>query len=189
LSLESEKKLIAKAKEGDNRAFDELVSHYLEKSFSVAYRYTNTEEDAKDMIQETLLKVFKNIHRFNEKYPFSSWYFKILINNCINFLKKVKIKRKSENIMLQDSDFHNENDTDSLSPENGFIKREKTLIIREGLQHINEKQRSALILHDIEGFTQEETAEILGCPVGSVMSRLYYGRKKLKKILKQKYGF
>ncbi|RKY89152.1 hypothetical protein DRQ09_01860 [candidate division KSB1 bacterium] len=75
-----------------------------------------------------------------------------------------------------------------LNPEESFIRKEETSVIIRSLNRIPEKQRSAIILHDIEGFTQEEVAEILGCPVGSVMSRLFYGRKKLKKILKQNFG-
>ena len=189
MSSESEKILVRKAKGGDNRAFDELVSIYLHKSFSVALRYTNSEEDAKDMVQETLLKVYKNIHRFDEKYPFSPWYFRILINNSINFLKKAKIKRKAEEFINQESKSNTESEAGTISPEEGLIKDEKALIIRKSLEQIPEKQRSAIILHDIEGFTQEDTAKMLGCPVGSVMSRLFYGRKKLKKILKQNLGF
>jgi len=188
LGSEEEKYLIRKAKEGNNRAFDELVSKYLGKSFSLALRYTNDEDDAKDVVQDTLLKVYNNLYRYNEQYPFSAWYYKILTNNCINFVKRVKMKRKAEDTLYQDLNTSGGTELD-ISPEEGFLTEEKVRLIEDGLMQISLKQRSAIILHDIEGFTQEETAKILGCPVGSVMSRLYYGRKKLKGILKHKLRF
>ncbi len=182
--------LVREVKKGNDEAFNELVLKYMKKAYYVAYRYMKKEEDAKDMVQEAFLKVFINIDKFDEKYNFSSWFFRILINCCINTLKKQN-KRK---FLFDSFGKDKESDLDKLeigketstkTPEECLIHKESSKIIMDGINTLPEKQKDVLILYDIEGFSQNEVSQILNIPVGSVMSRLFYGRKKLKKYFEK----
>ena len=181
--------LIYNIKRGDEKAFDELVRMYMEKAYSVALRFMRSDEDAQDIVQEAFLKVFINIEGYNEKYNFSSWFYRILVNCCINALKKRDRRRflsdlfQSGNKELEIDKFEIGKDNSIKDPEEDLIQKEKKEIIMEGVYSLPEKQRDVLILYDIEGFSQQEISLILNIPVGSVMSRLFYGRKRLKKYL------
>jgi len=179
--------LIEKAKSGDNAAFDRLTELYLKKAYSIAYRYTGNDGDARDIVQEAFYKVYVNLHRYNPKFPFSSWFFRILINSSINYSKRERRKRflfldrnpKSEiNPVDETPDLH-------ANPERQYINKEIQQLLHKGLEALPHKQRSAIILFDLEGFSQQEVAQILKCPQGSVMSRLFYGRRKLRKYLEK----
>ena len=182
---QKDRDLVLRLKNGDERAFDSLISIYLQKSYGVALRLMGNDNDAREMIQETSIKAFNNLYRFDFNSPFGPWFTRILVNTCINQLKKNKLRRF---FSLSDPDEH-EGVERSIqlqtedSPVDELIKKERTKIIENALQKIPEKQRIAIILFDIEGYSQEEVAGILNCPVGSVMSRVYYGRKRLKKLL------
>lgn len=182
-----EQALILKAKDGDRKAFDVLTEMYIKKAFAVAFRYTGNESDARDIVQEGFYKVFVNLHRYDPKYPFSAWFFRILINSSINYSKKEKRKR---NLFQENSPNSDINPVDITpdragTPEDDLLNNELKDVLRKGLDTLPAKQRSAIVLFDLEGFSQQEVAEILGCPQGSVMSRLFYGRQKLKKYLEK----
>ena len=184
-----ENKLIENIKKGDNRAFDKLVQMYMKRAYSVAFRYMQKDEDAQDMVQEAFIKVYINIDKFNENYGFSSWFYRILINCCINALKR---RQKSGSLTYpweKDKEIGVDDNIGDLNvtkdPEEDLILKEKNRIIMDGINSLPSKQKDVLILYDIEGFDQREISNILNIPVGSVMSRLFYGRKKLKKYLEK----
>lgn len=185
--LVDELDIIEKAKSGDRNAFDRLTGLYLKKAYSIAFRYTGNDGDARDIVQEAFYKVYVNLHRYNSKFPFSSWFFRILINSSINYSKRERRKR----FLFQDrnpkSDVNpvEESPDFSANPEHTYINKEVQKLLRKGLHTLPEKQRSAIILFDLEGFSQQEVAKILKCPQGSVMSRLFYGRRKLRKYLEK----
>ena len=183
-----ERELIEKAKNGDRKAFDRITEMYLDKAFSIAFRYTGNEIDTRDIVQEAFYKVYVNLHRYDSKYPFSAWFFRILINSSINFSKRQRRKRflfQEGNPKSDVNPIEKSPDVES-NPEKEFINNEIKDLISKGLMSLPEKQRSAIVLFDLEGFSQIEVAEILKCPQGSVMSRLFYGRRKLK-IFLEKY--
>ncbi|MFC1729249.1 RNA polymerase sigma factor [candidate division KSB1 bacterium] len=182
-----ERDLIEKAQAGDRNAFDRLTEVYMKKAYSIAFRYTGNDGDARDVVQESFYKVYINLHRYNPKFPFSSWFFRILINSSINYSKRERRKR----YLFQDRNPKSEiNPVDetadtTANPEKQYINKEIQVLLHKGLNGLPEKQRSAIILFDLEGFSQQEVAHILKCPQGSVMSRLFYGRRKLRKFLEK----
>ena len=182
--------LIENIEKGDDKAFDELVLMYMKKAYSVAFRFMRNDGDAQDMVQETFLKVYINFDSYNKKYNFSSWFYRILINCCINALKKRSRSRflldsweKDKTLEIEKLEIGKDNSI--RNPEEELIRKEKNKIIMEGVYALPEKQRDILMLYDIEGFSQHEISDILNIPLGSVMSRLFYGRKRLKKYLKK----
>ena len=185
----SEQELLKKAKEGDRNSFNIIVKNYYKKGYSVAYRYTGNARDSEDLLQDAFLKVFKNMNSFDLEKDFSPWFFKILINGCINFLRRKKLKRAlfsfKEDYEEIGIDIEQTREySDSENPEKDLVKSELSVKLWDAINKLPEKQRSAVILADIEGFSYEEISKILKCPIGSVMSRLYYGRLKLKSHLK-----
>ncbi len=185
--VNDERSLIEQAKNGDRDAFDRLTELYIDKAYSIAFGYTGNASDTRDIIQEVFYKVYTNLHRFDLRYPFSAWLFRIVINSSINFSKRRKRKRIMFLERIPKSDVNPLEFTvaSSSNPEKEFINEEMRELLRKGLQKLPEKQRSAIILFDIEGFSQEEVSTILKCPQGSVMSRIFYGRRKLRKYLEK----
>ena len=182
-----ERLLIEKAKKGDRSAFDKLTELYIEKAYSIAFRYTGNEGDTRDIVQEAFYKVYVNLHRYNPKFPFSAWFFRILVNSSINYAKRQRRKRfifQEGNPKSDINPIDVTADTEN-NPEKKYINKEVHQLIQRGLKLLPEKQRSAIILFDFEGFSQQEVAVILKCPQGSVMSRLFYGRRKLRKFLEK----
>ena len=185
----SEHELLKKAKDEDRNSFNIIVKNYYKKGYSVAYRYTGNSRDSEDLLQDAFLKVFKNIDSFDLEKDFGPWFFKILINGCINFLRRKKLKRAlfsfKEDYEEIGIDIEQTREySDSENPEKDLVKSELSLKLWDAINRLPEKQKSAVILADIEGFSYEEISNILKCPIGSVMSRLYYGRLKLKSYLK-----
>ncbi len=185
--MSDELQLIEESKAGNRKAFDKLTDLYLKKAYSIAYRYTGNDGDARDIVQEAFYKVYVNLHRYNPKYPFSAWFFRIIINSSINFSKREKRKK----FIFQDVNPKTDVNPVEISPdrsgnpESQYIKKEINSLLLKGLEELPEKQKAAIVLFDLEGFSQQEVARILKCPQGSVMSRLFYGRLKLKKYLEK----
>jgi len=182
-----EHELIAQAQSGEKSAFDRLTELYMKKAYSIAFRYTGSDVDARDIVQEAFYKVYVNLHRYNPKFPFSSWFFRILINSSINYSKRERRKRFLFQERNPKSDLNPIEETadGTGNPEKQYINREIQSLLHKGLSSLPEKQRSAILLFDLEGFSQQEVAQILKCPQGSVMSRLFYGRRKLRKFLEK----
>ncbi len=187
--MDDEQLLIEKTKGGDSKAFDRLTDLYIKKAYSIAFRYTGNDGDARDIVQESFYKVYVNLHRYNPKFPFSSWFFRILINSSINFSKRERRKRYLFLDRNPKTDVNPVDETVDINsnPEKQFINKEIKRLLHKGLETLPLKQRSAIILFDLEGFSQQEVARILKCPQGSVMSRLFYGRRKLRKFLEKYY--
>jgi RNA polymerase sigma-70 factor (ECF subfamily) len=190
---EDERCLIEQAKSGSGEAFDELTRRYIEKAYSIAYQMLASPEDARDLVQDAFLEVFRTLDRFNTQYRFSTWLYRILINKCINYRKREARRR-----MLSLSDFWPGREqegqpvlpvqfasTDS-TPHEILEHKELRHAIREALNALSERHRTVVILFDLEGLSHKQIAEILQCPEGTVMSRLHHGRLKLKYMLSKR---
>ena len=163
---DTDRDLIARFREGDTTAFDSLVQRYMRRALATALRYTHRESDAQDMVQEAFFKTYTHIDQFDESCSFSSWFFRILINHCLNWLKREKRRR-----LLFDSwragselDFQQLEErisSDTLTPEQEMIRQERKQTIWRALNTLPDKQRDAIILYDLEGFSQQEIADIL----------------------------
>ncbi|HIG48184.1 MAG TPA: sigma-70 family RNA polymerase sigma factor [candidate division Zixibacteria bacterium] len=185
--------LIERAKAGDGSAFDEMTKRYSEKAYSIAYQMLASPDDARDLVQDAFLEVFRTLERFNTQYRFSTWLYRILINKCINYRKREARRR-----MLSFTDFWSGRDHDSrqpiptypastgVTPHEILENKELRHSILEALNSLSERHRTVVVLFDIEGLSHRQIAEILQCPEGTVMSRLHHGRLKLKHILSKR---
>ncbi len=180
--------LVKKAKAGDARAYDQLMSLYHDAVFNIILRMVHNRQEAEDLTQETFIKAYHSIGSFNEDYAFSTWLFKIATNHCIDFFRKRKLVTFSmdEPIKYKDEEISFEYATKDPDVEKSMVANEKSRIIRQAIEKLPDKYRMAIILRHHEEKSYEEIAEILDLPLGTVKARIFRAREMLKKILKDK---
>lgn len=190
---EEERRLMERAKSGDGSAFDEMTRRYSEKAYSVAYQMLASHDDARDLVQDAFLEVFRTLERFNTQYRFSTWLYRILINKCINYRKREARRR-----MYSFSDYGGRNGgagkqflvsnlpSSEKTPHEVLENAELKRSIMAALDTLSERHRTVVVLFDLEGLSHRQIAEILQCPEGTVMSRLHHGRLKLKRLLSKR---
>jgi RNA polymerase sigma-70 factor (ECF subfamily) len=168
-------------------AFDSLAMPYLDSLYNTAYRMTRSAEDAEDLVQETYFKAFKYYDKFEEGTNLKAWLFKILKNTFINNYRKKKLEPRSVDFAEIEDSFERIVRRDAseqpADPESEYFNGVLDDDVKKALDLLPYDYRMVVILADLEDFSYKEIAEILDCPVGTVMSRLYRGRKLLEKAL------
>jgi RNA polymerase sigma-70 factor (ECF subfamily) len=164
---------------------------YRDQLFKSALRMTRSMEDAEDLIQETYLKAYKYYDRFSEGTNFKAWLFKIMKNTFINSYRKKKLQPPKVDFDevqegLEETLMDAAHDA-LVDPEAGFLSTEMDHEVRSTLVNLPHDYKMVVLLADLEGFSYKEIADILEVPVGTVMSRLYRGRRMLERTL-LKYG-
>lgn len=181
--------LISGFKEGDTDAFQELVLKYEQRVFNHCMRMVNDEEDSYDLTQEIFLKVFRKIGNYEHTYSFYTWLYRITVNCCIDFLRRKKRQVNSVSLSAGHGDDAGINGKDQDIPDHTFVpdtaldQRELDQVLHAAIAQLSEKLRAIIILKEIEGFSYEEIAEVLGCSKGTVKSRLFRARERLKELL------
>jgi RNA polymerase sigma-70 factor (ECF subfamily) len=175
--------LVRKARRGDLNAYDELVKRYQERIYATIYHMTSNHEDANDLAQESFIKAYQALKSFKGGSSFYTWLYRIAVNKTINFLKQRKNKY---HLSLNDLDFNAEHDPDLVAlvsdktplRDAGLAELQKKL--NEALLKLSEPHRMVVVLHDVQGVSHDEIAEIMGCNIGTVRSRLFYARQELQ---------
>ncbi len=167
--------------------FQEVALIHLDELYATALRYAKNERDAEDLVQETFLKAYTNFHRFERGTNCRAWLFTILTNTFIN---KFRRKKKEREILGADDlrpirqNFHDVEKTDFYQdPEREAVFKSFSEDLKSALESLPEEFRMVVILADLNDFSYKEVAHILDCPVGTVMSRLFRGRKMMRKSL------
>jgi RNA polymerase sigma-70 factor (ECF subfamily) len=183
----TDEQLIAKFQLGDVQAYDVLVRRYKDQLLNFIYRFVGNRSDAEDIVQETLLRVYKNKHMYKEIAKFSTWVYTIAGN-----LAKTELRRRKRHKIFSVSNFVNEErDYDipdkAHSPEKQVDSTIQETIIQKAIEKLPVKFKEVIILRDIQGFAYEEISQILDIPLGTVKSRVNRGRLKLQEDLKFLY--
>jgi RNA polymerase sigma factor (sigma-70 family) len=182
----SEGDLVQQARNGDLSAYDELVKRYQERIYATIYHMTSNHEDANDLAQDAFIKAFSALKSFKGGSTFYTWLYRIAVNKTINFLKQRKNKY---HLSLNDLDFNAENDPDLVAlishktPQRDAGLSELQKKLNEALLKLSEPHRMVVVLHDVQGMSHDEIAEIMGCNIGTVRSRLFYARQQLQGYL------
>ncbi|HWC64501.1 MAG TPA: sigma-70 family RNA polymerase sigma factor [Thermoanaerobaculia bacterium] len=167
--------------------FDSQTMPYVDSLYNTAYRMTGNSQDAEDLVQETFFKAYKYYDKFEEGTNLKAWLFKILKNTFINNYRKKKLEPKSVEFSDIEDSFEkivrNDPDEQPLDPESKYLAGIMDEGVKKALEALPPDYRMVVILADLEDVSYKEIAEILECPVGTVMSRLYRGRKLLEKAL------
>ena len=181
-----EKDLVQRAQNGDLAAYDELIKRHQERIYATIYHMTANHEDANDLAQESFIKAFQALKSFQGGSSFYTWIYRIAVNKTINFLKQRKNKY---HLSLNDLDFNAEHDPDLVAlvshktPHRDASLAELQKKLNEALLKLSEPHRMVAVLHDVQGMSHEEIADIMGCNIGTVRSRLFYARQQLQGLL------
>ena len=171
------------------QGFEETALPHLEELYATGLRYTKNEKDAEDLVQETFIKAYTNWERFEKGTNCRAWLFTILTNTFINRYRRKKKEREilnADDLRPIEENFFNRDRTEFYnSPEREAINKTFTPEIQEALNNLSEEFRTVVVLADLNDFSYKEIAHILGCPVGTVMSRLFRGRKMMREQLVQ----
>lgn len=170
---ELEKKLINRIREGDQEAFATLYNQYADYALRVGLAVTKNMANSADAVQETFIRVYRNIDKFDIEKSFKPWFYRILINECR------RIMYSSGDTLSMDEQIEN---SGQLSEEDQY-KFQDYEGLYKAIQELDEINRVPIILKYLQDFSEKEISEILDLNLNTVKSRLYKGRQKLKKVL------
>lgn len=189
LMSDREKFLLEKAKAGDVAAFEELIESYQRKIFNIALRIVGNYDDANDLAQEVLIRIYKSIGNFKEQSSLSTWIYRITTNVCLDDIRKRKNRKVislDEEIRVEDGEMQRQIVSSDPLPEDTAEKGELRELVKDAISSLSDEHRLVIVLRDLQGFSYEEIARILKCPEGTVKSRINRARLTLKNVLQSK---
>ncbi len=175
LNLDDDFSLIKRFIDGDESTFNTLILRHKEKVRNIIYLTLNNHELVDDIAQEVFLTVYKNLGRFRFESQFTTWLYRITINKCKDYLRKIKIRSIFQPYKDSEEELGYSPTTDEA---------DVSEIVREAIKKLPEKLRTPLLLKDIEGLSYQEIAESVQCEIGTVKSRIFRARESLRNILK-----
>ncbi|MGC8717030.1 MAG: sigma-70 family RNA polymerase sigma factor [bacterium] len=178
---ETDELLVEKIKKGNDDAFRDLIRRYQRYVLNLVYRTIGDTNDAEDIAQEVFIKVYKSIRGFKGESKFSTWISKITVNVCMDKLRE-KSKNKEEDI--EEEAWNTFAQPVNFSPEVMAERHELQETIKKAIESLPEELRAAFVLRELENLSYEEIGEMLNIPIGTVESRIYRARMKLRSYLK-----
>lgn len=178
----TDEELVERSIGGDAESFNLLVTRWERPIFSLVYRVLGREDDARDVCQETFLHAFRAIRGFRRQAKFSSWLYRIALNLCRDWLRKQKRTPTAAAGAIEEV-------AGAAATSGGELdllvtRRELSQLIARAMEELPTEQRTAIILKEYHGMTFQEVAEVVGCPVSTVKTRLYQGLTTLRRHLK-----
>lgn len=171
---DDEKALVLSAQRGELEAFSELVRRHQRRAYAVARAIVLTHEDAEDAVQDAFLHAYRALHRFLPDQAFGAWLHRIVANASLDITRRRKVRDADDLPETIASPFRDPAEMDELR-----------IRLRAALEHLPERQRSVIVLHDVEGFKHSEIGKLLGIPEGTARSDLHYARSALRRLLEQ----
>ncbi len=174
--------LVADLCDGDMTALAILVDRHKDLVYRVAMQITKNSDDASDVLQDAFLKVYDSINAFRQESAFETWLYRIVVNLSIDAVKKRKRQQESMASLSEVSDVHQNQDIQQ-DPTRQAERNELQEWVTQAINSLSIKHRSVVILHELEGLSHPQIADILDCSEGTVRSRLHYARKRLRVLL------
>lgn len=193
MTLNAENKIVGRARSGDCDAFCELVERYKDKAVRIAYSFCANYEDAKDLSQKAFIKAFKAIRDFRDESRFYTWFFRILVNTCKDYLKykrsnkiiTLSVKFKARDDAVEAEDIFESVASNAPDPKQVLLNKELGERLTEAINSLPEKQRTVWTLKNIHGLTIVEIAEITRCASGTVKAHLFKATVHLQSRLEK----
>ncbi len=183
--LSGEQKLVERCLQGDDAAWEAVVVSHGKRIFNLSYRYTNRREEAEDLTQEILVRVYQNLKSYRQEAgSFQSWLLRVARNLIIDRYRQSR--RYAQTGGSEELETLNLADNKILNPHRAAEQMEASQFLQAGLQTLSPELKESIILRDIEGMTYHEIAELLKIPEGTVKSRINRGRIELAKVLKKR---
>jgi RNA polymerase sigma-70 factor, ECF subfamily len=179
----TDEELVAKSIGGDPDSFNELVLRWERPIYALAYRTIGREEDARDVCQETFLRAFRALPGFRGQAKFSSWLYRIALNLCRDWVRRERrtpVVQPPEDVDLIEMAAAAE---PSESIEDLVARKDLTRLVERAMALLPEEQRTAIVLKEYHGLTFQEIADLVGCPLSTVKTRLYQGLTVLRREL------
>lgn len=181
----TDEELVARAQGGDIESFNQLIVRWERPIYALAYRVIGKEEDARDVCQDAFLRAYRALPGFKGQAKFSSWLYRIALNLCRDWIRRQRRAPVSQ--MPEDAD------ATELAAERGPVesieelvaRRELSAIVEQAMSVLSDEQRTAIILKEYHGMTFQEIADMQGCPLSTVKTRLYQGLSLLRRRLEQ----
>lgn len=173
---------------GDQQAFAEIVELYKDKIYHLAYRMLNNRHEAEDVVQETFLRVFKSLDRYDPNQKFSTWIYRIATNLCIDRLRKRKPTYSLDADMNDQEglDGYSSIPSDDRTPESELMISETKKLIYDAIESLPAKYKSVMILRYLQDLSLQEISDVLDMPVTTIKTRVHRGREFLRKKLEPK---
>jgi len=177
--------LVKASQRGDMRAFEELVARHRDKIYARAFSMMRNEEEAVDLSQEAWVKGWQRLKQFQGESSFGTWMTRIVINLCLDQLRKQKRQRAEsiEELEQEGGGVERQMPVITVNPTAGLERRELRERIDRALGQLSHEHRTVLILHEFEEMEYKEIAKVMQCSIGTIMSRLFYARRKLAALL------
>jgi RNA polymerase sigma-70 factor (ECF subfamily) len=185
---EAEAEMLIAVKNGDATAYQGLVEKYQNRVYYLVYGMVRNREDAADITQDAFVKAYQKIDSFRLESSFYTWLYRIAMNLAIDFLRKRKRRGTTEfdeSIAARDSDGSIAELHNRTSPRKALERKQLYKQIMDALETLPADQKQVILLREVEGLSYKEISDIMGIPEGTVMSRLFYARKKMQKLLRE----
>ncbi len=176
-----ETEMISRCQQGDQEALKEIFDKYHKKVYRIAYGVVRQREEALDVVQEVFIKLFRSIKHFKGRSHFYTYLYRMVMNTAIDHKRKAGKQFMSS--LDEEGSFEPAEEAER-GPERILLQKELEERVKLAMDKLPDEQRSALIFRDVEGLSYQEMAEAMGCSIGTVMSRLHYGRKRMQESLK-----
>lgn len=184
-SSASDEALVRSAQKGDLSAFEELVARHRDKIYARAFSMMRKEDEALDLSQEAWVKGWQRLAQFQGDSSFVTWMTRIVINLCLDQIRKQK-RQRAESIEAMEEDgggVERQMPVVTVNPTEGLEREELRKRIDRALDQLSNEHRTALVLHEFEELEYKEIAKRMGCSIGTVMSRLFYARRRMASLL------
>ena len=178
--------LVERVQNGDRRAFDLLVRKYQHKVIGLISRYVNNYAECEDVAQEAFVRAWRAIGSFRGDSQFYTWMYKIAVNTAKNHLVAMGRRPPTEDIAAEDAVFLTgaERMQEGATPERELLRQEIEQTVFRTVQALPEELRTAISLREVDGLSYEEIAEAMGCPIGTVRSRIFRAREAIDQQLR-----
>lgn len=168
--------LVAAVQEGDSRAFSKLVARYMDPAYAVALSILRHEHDAEDAVQDSFIRALDRIGQLRPGSRFGPWFYRVLRSTCLNLRRRESLRSHSEVPETAQSGY---------DPHREFERREARARVLDALEQLPERQRTAVMMYDLEGYDHADIAKILEIAVGTSRANLHHGRQALRKIFRE----
>lgn len=177
--------LVARSRGGDVESFNQLILRWERPIYALAYRVIGREEEARDVSQEAFLRAYRALPGFKGQAKFSSWLYRITLNLCRDWIRKQRRQPVSQ--LPEDADI------DEIAASTGPVesiedlvaRRQLSAVVEDAMTRLPEEQRTAIVLKEYHGMTFQEIADLQGCPLSTVKTRLYQGLSVLRRELER----
>jgi RNA polymerase sigma factor (sigma-70 family) len=184
LEADADLAVVRRVQAGDVAAFDALIMKYRERVMGIVYNMTSNREDAADLAQDTFIKAFQSIQRFQGQASFFTWLYRIAVNSTLSHLRKNRMRSFFSLESIREDNPISREVIDALTDKTGVereaLVRELQEKLNDAMQKLSINHRTVVTLFEIDGLSHQEIAEVLGCSVGTVRSRLHYAKQLLQ---------